>query len=193
MANRPTAGRDPGATRARILAAAERLFAGQGFERVSMPQIAEASGITAGAIYRHFDSKDDLFFEVLKRTVAAAAVPSGDLPDVAAAYTGAQLKLLRQMAVEVHYASNKHPKVRRLLRRSLDAQIAELRDGARDAQGSGHLQSGLDPTLLANAAMVFILGLMHMESLAPQLVGDPAWREFVRDRIRALLGVTPHP
>ena len=56
-------------TRDRILRAAERLFAERGFSSVSMPAIAEASGITAGAIYKHFDSKSDLFFEVVQRTV----------------------------------------------------------------------------------------------------------------------------
>jgi AcrR family transcriptional regulator len=189
MATRPTPTRDAAATRARILAAAERLFAEQGYDRVSMPRIAKASGITAGAIYRHFDSKDDLFFEVVKGAVAAAPVPSGELPEIAAAYTEPQLKLLRQFAVEIHHASGKHPKVRRFLRRSLDAQIAGLGEGAFAAQKSGDLDPTLAPDLLATAAFAFILGLMHMETLAPHLIGNPAWRDFVSGRMSALLGV----
>src|SRR5215472_6615915 len=42
-------------TRERILEAAARLFAEMGFENASMPVIAKASGITAGAIYKHFE------------------------------------------------------------------------------------------------------------------------------------------
>ncbi len=189
MATRTAPARDPAATRARILAAAERLFAAEGFDRVSMPDIAAASGITPGAIYRHFSSKDALFFEVVRLAVAAAPMPPGDLPDIAAAYTGPELKHLRQMAVEVHHASAKRPRVRRLLRRALDARIAGLEAGIAGAQKEGHLEPGLDAHLLAHTALVFIVGLMHMETLAPRLIGNDAWRDFVRTRMGALLGV----
>src|SRR5579864_851652 len=50
-------------TRERILAAAARLFAENGFEGSAMPAIAKASGITAGAIYKHFKSKGELLLE----------------------------------------------------------------------------------------------------------------------------------
>src|SRR5438876_8044473 len=60
-----------GSTRERILLAATRFFAEQGFASTSMPTIAKASGVTAGAIYRHFDSKADLLFEVTRRAIAS--------------------------------------------------------------------------------------------------------------------------
>src|SRR5579871_6565096 len=71
QAPRPRARRDPEATRARIVAAAERLFAERGYGDVSMPEIARASGVTAGAIYKHFEGKADLFFEVVRRAVVS--------------------------------------------------------------------------------------------------------------------------
>jgi AcrR family transcriptional regulator len=183
-------------TRGRILTAAERLFAEKGFAGVSMPAIAKASGITAGAIYRHFDSKDDLFFEIVKRAVQAARPDppqagfeaARDLPRMAGAWTGQPLKLLRELAVEIHSASAKHPRVRRLLRQSLDRQLSDLAGSIMDAQRAGTLASG-NPPLTATAAFAFILGLMHMETLAPALVGDERWRAFVETRMAALLGV----
>ncbi len=175
-------------TRDRILSAAQRLFAERGFDRASMPEIAKASRITAGAIYKHFASKDDLFFEVVRRVVDASELPSTDLPQVVSAYTSRELTLLRRVAVEIHHASTAHPKVRNMLRRSIDTQIEQLRDGIRDAQRQGGAAPDLDAELLANAAMVFILGLMHMETLAPQLVGNAAWGAFVEGRMKALLG-----
>src|SRR5712691_9140421 len=51
-------------TRERILTAAAQLFAEHGFASASMPAIAELSGITAGASYRHFVSKAELWLEV---------------------------------------------------------------------------------------------------------------------------------
>src|SRR2546428_5484321 len=50
-------------TRERILSAAAQLFAEHGFASTSMPAIAALSGITAGAIYRHFKSKAELLLE----------------------------------------------------------------------------------------------------------------------------------
>ena len=38
-----------------------------------------------------------------------------------------------------------------------------------------------------------ILGLMHMETLAPNLVGDETWREFIRDRVAVLIGLRELP
>ena len=186
------------ATRARILEAAERLFAERGFSNVSMPVLAKACGITAGAIYKHFESKEQLFFEVVGRAVQAAPVsgPTGgddaasSFGEKVAGYTTRRLKLVRQLAVEVHYAAAKDVKVRRLLRQVVDRQIGELAALLAAAQASGELAGGPDPHLLASAIMTFVMGLMHMETLTPQLVGDPAWRDFVRGRIAAMVAGT---
>lgn len=187
----------PGSTRSRILRAAERLFAERGFVSVSMPMIAAASGITAGAIYKHFTSKEDLFFQVVQHAVHAVPVPveeggeadvTSDLPRVVASYTSRGLKVLRQLAVEVHSASARHPKVRRLLRRTLDLRIRQIRDSIEAAQRAGKLDRAVDAELLASAIITFVLGLMHMETVAPQLVGDAEWQAFVEERVAALMG-----
>jgi AcrR family transcriptional regulator len=176
-----------GETRERILAQAERLFAAHGFNGVTMPAIAEASGITAGAIYKHFASKAELFFNVVRRAVEQAPA-GGALPDAVAAYTTRRLKQVRQMAVEAHYAAAKDPEVRRLLRETLDRQIGEISDAVAAAQASGALSADDDPAFAATAAMAFIMGLMHLETLSPQLIGDPRWAAFVKDRAALLLG-----
>jgi AcrR family transcriptional regulator len=175
-------------TRDRILIAAERLFAERGFDRTSMPEIARVSGITAGAIYKHFASKDDLFFEVVRRAVQIAEIPSTGLPQLVSAYSNPELTLLRRVAVEIHHASASHPKVRKMLRGSIDVRVEQLRDGIRDAQRHGRAARDLDAELLANTVMVFIIGLMHMETVAPHLIGDATWRDFVEGRMKALLG-----
>jgi AcrR family transcriptional regulator len=186
----------PDSTRARILAAAERLFAERGYRNVSMPMIAKASGITAGAIYKHFDSKEVLFFEaVAERSVQAVQLPAAGTSDsvvelarIVAGYTEQRLKLLRQLAVEIHSASIHNSKVRRLLSQSLDRNVGQIRETIVDAQRSGRIDPSADSDLLARALMVFIMGLMHMETLLPKFVGDPAWAGFVQERVVALLG-----
>lgn len=183
-------------TRGRILTAAERLFAEHGFGSTSMPTIAKASGITAGAIYKHFDNKADLFFEVVRRTVQSIPLPVAAstssaplLPAIAAMYTTRTQKLLRQLAVEIHSASTKHAKIRQLLRQALDANIQQIRSEIVGAQQAGELDPTVDCELLASAVMVFIMGLMHMETLLPHLVGDPKWHDFVQCRVGTLMGL----
>ena len=51
-------------TRSEILEAANRLFVGRGYHGTSMRQIAQQAGISLGAIYNHFSSKEDIFIGV---------------------------------------------------------------------------------------------------------------------------------
>jgi len=55
------------ATRHQILDAAERVFHEKGVSRTSLHEIAEAAGVTRGAIYWHFEDKADVFNAMLKR------------------------------------------------------------------------------------------------------------------------------
>lgn len=58
------------ATRKRLLAAAERLFARDGFEAARLEDIAAQAGYSRGAFYANFEDKEDIFFELLKQYVA---------------------------------------------------------------------------------------------------------------------------
>ena len=111
------------------------------------------------------------------------------LPSIVATYTTPGLKLLRQLALEIHAASGKHPKVRRMLRQSLERSIAQISSVVALAQTNGDIERSLDAEMLASTVMVFIMGLMHMETLLPHRVGDPEWNGFVRDRVRALMAM----
>ena len=53
-------------TRRQILDAAIPLLAGRGFTSTTMAQLARAIGMTPGALYWHFDSKEDLLIAVLE-------------------------------------------------------------------------------------------------------------------------------
>jgi AcrR family transcriptional regulator len=51
-------------TRARLLAEARDLYLEVGIERLSLREVARRSGVSAPAVYRHFDSKEALLGEV---------------------------------------------------------------------------------------------------------------------------------
>ncbi|MCA5893486.1 TetR/AcrR family transcriptional regulator [Isoptericola sp. NEAU-Y5] len=50
-----------------VLQAALELFASQGYATTSVQQIVEAAGVTKGAMYHYFQSKDDLLFAIYER------------------------------------------------------------------------------------------------------------------------------
>src|SRR5262245_23446604 len=53
-------------TRQQIIEAAYKLFRRRGYTRVSMDEIAAATGVTKKSLYYHFDSKDSLLASVLE-------------------------------------------------------------------------------------------------------------------------------
>ncbi len=185
-------------TRERILSAAARLFAEYGFAGTSMPAIAELSEITAGAIYRHFTSKAELLLEVVKRALEALPFSlewgGGEqdaalLPAVAARLTDPALTLLRRLSLEVHAAARHDPEVSKLLSAYNETVMRKIRALLEMEQQARPRDATWDPEFTARAVMVFLMGLNHMDTLHPQLVGDRAWREFVASHVAALLGL----
>jgi TetR/AcrR family transcriptional repressor of nem operon len=53
-------------TRQRIIEEAAKLFIRKGFHGTSVADLAQAVGLTKGALYHHFDGKDALFYAVVK-------------------------------------------------------------------------------------------------------------------------------
>ena len=66
------------ARRDQIVDAALRCFGTRGFQRTSMADIIAESGMSAGAIYGHFDSKQQLSLAVAKRILGNRMTEFGD-------------------------------------------------------------------------------------------------------------------
>jgi len=64
----PTPHHDSAATRARLVHAAEELYATLGFLRTTTPMLAERAGVAEGTIYRHFTGKEQLLDEVCRQS-----------------------------------------------------------------------------------------------------------------------------
>ncbi len=58
--------------RQQILQVASRLFAGQGFNGTTTRHIAQASGVNEALIFRHFPTKEDLYWAVIEEKCEAA-------------------------------------------------------------------------------------------------------------------------
>jgi len=69
----------------RLIAAATELFAAKGFDRVAVQEIVDRAGVTKGAMYHYFGSKDDLLHEIYgsvlrMQTERLEKIASGDGP-----------------------------------------------------------------------------------------------------------------
>jgi TetR/AcrR family transcriptional regulator, transcriptional repressor for nem operon len=86
-----------------LIRSASNLMRSHGFDGVGIDAIAEGAGLTAGAFYRHFESKQALLVAVVQRAMSEAAehMPSigsaDDITTFVAAYL-AQRKFKRLLA-----------------------------------------------------------------------------------------------
>jgi AcrR family transcriptional regulator len=53
-----------------VMQAALELFADQGYANTSVQQVVDAAGVTKGALYHYFQSKDDLLFAIYERILS---------------------------------------------------------------------------------------------------------------------------
>lgn len=89
------------ATRRKILVEATRLFARQGYHSTTVAQISQAIGMTQGAFFHHFPSKEALLEAVVDRLERGMA----DYRDhMQAPVTGKTLRIMVRLMVE-HYTA----------------------------------------------------------------------------------------
>lgn len=91
---RPGAGRP---VKERLLRVATRLFARHGFEGTSVQDIVDAAGVTKGAMYHYYGSKDDLLYEVYHQLLT---MQMSHLTDIAKG-SGTAEERLRDAAIDV--------------------------------------------------------------------------------------------
>jgi len=148
------------ATAAKIIAAAAELFVARNYADVTVDQVALKAEVTKGAVYHHFNSKEELYVAMLradlerKRAVHQRAVNAlGSCRDRLRALTASFLALPdneRQLITLVRRDANifdnplRDELVRAYQRALPDPIEAIIRDGIRD----GEIMPG-DPRLLA--------------------------------------------
>ena len=107
-ADKPAGGR--AGKPAAIVAAAKRLFLGQGYGATSMDAVAREAPVSKRTLYNHFPSKEALFTAVVKDAYASLAEVFGDAAPIADAAEALRAYVAR---LEEHW---RHPDVQPLLR-----------------------------------------------------------------------------
>ena len=99
--------------REQILEVATGLFAQQGFQGTTTKVIAEKSGVTEALIFRHFASKEELYWAVIERKINCAAPLERLVESLEAG--GDDLEVLSRVALEVLERRAKDQTLSRLL------------------------------------------------------------------------------
>ncbi len=148
-------------TRERILAEALRLFAARGYARVSVEEIADAAGVTKGAVYHWFTDKDDLgrelqhdLFERLSVVSLRALDPDGDTIENMRRSFGAYLEALDDLDEARFFLRDAWliPALDEGGRSDHEAAIEMVRDILAVAAARGEIIA-LDPDALARVLM----------------------------------------
>jgi len=101
--------------RAQIAKVALRLFASRGFGGTTTKAIADAAGLSEGAIFRHFATKDDLYAAILQDRVQHHTFTTA-LDDLrAACATGDDRRVIRQAIALTLNAYRRHPDFHRMM------------------------------------------------------------------------------
>jgi AcrR family transcriptional regulator len=183
--------RDPERTRGRILSAALKEFAAEGFAGARVARIAQRARVNKRMLYHYFGNKDELFREILGRKLGermawATAAPEDPADGLAYWFEIAcrdtdWVRLMQWEALEADTA-----RVSRKVER--EHAFGWAVDRLRERQARGLLAPDLDPahTLLSMMALTtFPVAFPQITRLATGLApGDPAFRKGRADFLR---------
>jgi TetR/AcrR family transcriptional regulator, transcriptional repressor of aconitase len=162
------------ARRQQILDAAKRCFLREGFHETSMQDLFAESGLSAGAVYRYFRSKDDMILAIadanLGDVVALihALATSPRQQGLGAAMTSVLTMILDKhekddlgtMAVIVWSEVLRNPLLAQRLDASLSQMRADFTEVVRGHQAQGTLPADAEPDALAGLLMAMIPGFI---------------------------------
>ncbi len=168
-------------TRQRLLDAALQIIARNGFERATIDEIVREAGFSKGAFYVHFESKEDLFWEMLRQRIEARKEILRHAIDPSIGIAENQRRLLKAffdapasepLGVAVYYEFLAHGMRNEMVR----ARLAEFYAGWHafiiDALKLGRelkiVREDVDISLQASALMATYEGALIQSQLAPE-------------------------
>ena len=165
------------ATRDRLLDVAERVFSERGVTRTSLADIAEAAGVTRGAIYWHFTDKADLFCSMVARVTMPMESPMCQTnhrtaADPLASIRGMMISILRRTAEDpqarrvfhiVYHKCEHVDEMTSVLQRFNEMRascLTQIEQGLRAAVAKGQLPHTLDTRQAAVGLRALLDGLV---------------------------------
>jgi AcrR family transcriptional regulator len=173
------------ARRAHILAAANRCFVRDGFHATSMQDLFAEAGLSAGAVYRYFASKDELIVAIVEENVREVisainviATERRDEP-LGAALADVIEVIARKhqengtaaLAVQVWSEVLRNEALADQLRTLTTEMRKDFAGMVREHQARGHLPSDVPAPAIASVLIALVPGyIMQLATLGPEAV-----------------------
>jgi TetR/AcrR family transcriptional regulator, acrAB operon repressor len=185
------------ATREQLLDAAEQVFRERGVGHASLAEVADAAGVTRGAIYHHFESKAELFQALMARAempidTAFEDFENQDIADPLALFRQQGLQALDHLTssrqiqnifeilyLRCEYTDELASVATQQVQDRFEC-LAKCKAVLDQAVAKGQLPADTDTHLAAHGAFAFVSGLMRdwieapdtfdLKAAAPQLI-----------------------
>lgn len=160
--------------RSEILDAALLSFSKNGFHRTTMQDIVRQSGLSPGAIYNYFKSKEDIIEAIasqrqhrekeLVEAAIATASAGRTLDRIRDAFLdeldSPKERLRRRVSVELWAEAQRNPAIRRLVQRSFEETRKLISEVLVRAQAEGAISEGIDAYALSSFVIASFHGLV---------------------------------
>jgi AcrR family transcriptional regulator len=167
-------------TRQRLLDAAIKVFALNGYERATVDEIVREAGFSKGAFYVHFESKEDLFWEMLQERIDAQqelfrqamdeneSVAENERRILEAMFTMSKGPIGPAILLEFTAHGMRNEKVRERLSAMYERWHAFAVETIEQGRASGKVRADVDPSLLASVLIAIFEGSMIQSQFAPE-------------------------
>jgi AcrR family transcriptional regulator len=172
--------------REQILDVSTAIFARQGFQGATTREIAQQAGVTEALVFRHFSSKDELYWAVIERKIIAAAgtermretlASGGDdrevLSAIAAQILERRAKDVTLSRLLIYTALENHRLSHRFFRNYVAECFELLADFIRKRVAEGRFRR-VNPLLAARG----FLGMVVYHSWIQELYGGKRYQSF---------------
>lgn len=159
-------------TRTKVLEAAKRIFAKHGFAGATLDQVAADAGMTKGAVYWHYSSKNDLYLALCEHNLsqqtklipmeAEGILNSSDPIQAIAAWLRSQFQECLEgpeqaMLFFEFLVSSRDPEIRQRLSSAFEELYQQVARMFEALQSKGQLRQNIAPKAMA----VYIQSLLH--------------------------------
>jgi AcrR family transcriptional regulator len=174
----------------RIYAAAIELMDRRGFERITIADISKKAGVSVGAFYHYFESKDDILAEIFRRAdeyfsnqVAGQLPKSGVAAQILEYFDHyARFNIMSGVEMTRQLFS---PKIKFFAQKGRPMLVL-LEDVIRRAKEKGELPSDVEPEAMATFLFVMARGIVFDWSLHD---GTYDLRATMREYFRHLVSI----
>jgi AcrR family transcriptional regulator len=186
--------------RSQIIEAAFACFAARGFHATTMDDICAAVGLSPGAVYRYFRSKDDIIETTIRQgqvedvrqmTEVAAGKPAREAIESvlanAFAYLREESQARASVVLETWAGGARNEQLGEAMRATVDALIGTATSILEAGKAAGELEPGLDSEAVAEVLLALFSGRRFVQGVGRGVPMD-RYLAAVRQVVSALAG-----